>query len=390
MRSLSKSLVVTGLAGVFVLGMAMPAFAVETSNAEFVIIPEDDVFPEDLYAGAIRVVVEGTVEGDLVAFAAEEVVINGTVTGSVIAVTPRVTISGSVGESLRIATNALSLSGTVGGDVVGPAWTARFEPGSEVQRDVLIWAWEADALGTIGGDLTGSQRRLDLAGVVGGDVDVSVGSFEVPGELRVGGDLGFRSENPAVGLENAVVDGVVVEKAPLPPNLRVRALGLVGRFMVVLFLTLTALTVAYGWPGQTTAAIERVGVAPVRSWLRGALVLFSPLLAVLVTALILGFAPAAAAFSLLVVLVPLILALGGLAFAMTLVAGIPAVGWLGQVVFRRLGLYGAMLAGSVMAGLVWFLPVAGWAIPLLVLPLGLGAWMGTWGQFSEPERASNS
>ena len=390
MRSLSRGALLTGLAVTFLLTMTVPVSGAQTSNAEFVIIPEGDVFPEDLYAAAIRVVVDGTIEGDLIAFAAEEVVVNGTVTGSVMAATPRVTINGSVGEALRTTTTTLSLAGTVGGDLVGAAWTARLREGSLVEGDVLIWAWEAEALGTIDGDLSGSQRRLELTGTVGGDVDVSVGRLVVTSDLTVDGDLGFRSERPAEGLEHAVVGGAIVDKTPLPPNLRVRALGLLGRFLVVLFLTLAAMTVAHGWPGRTSAAVTRLGATPVRSWLRGAPVLFSPLLAVLVTALILGLAPAAAALPLLAVLVPLILALLGLTFAVTLVAGIPTVGWLGKSVFRRTGLYGSILGGSALVGLVWYLPLVGWLVPVVVLPLGLGAWIRTWGQPPETRRASIS
>jgi hypothetical protein len=93
---------------------------------------------------------------------------------------------------------------------------------------------------------------------------------------------------------------------------------------------------------------------------------------------ILGLAPAAAAFPLLVVLVPVILALTGLSLALGLVAGVPAVGWLGRAVFRRFELYGSILAGSVLAGVVWYLPWIGWLVPVIVLPLGLGAWISEW------------
>jgi hypothetical protein len=182
----------------------------------------------------------------------------------------------------------------------------------------------------------------------------------------------------------------VVEKSTLPPNLRVRALGMLGRFLAVLFLALSALTVAYGWPRRTDAAVARVGSTPVRNWLRGAVVLFSPLLVVLATVLLLILAPAAAALPLLAVLVPLILALLGLSFAVTLIAGIPVVGWVGRSVLRRGDLYRSLLAGSILAGVVWFLPFVGWIVPLLVLPLGLGAWMGAWGQRFASERASIS
>jgi hypothetical protein len=380
MRFLSKRILLALGCGGAIMALATPAIAAETSNSEYVIIPEGDVFPDDLYAGAIRVVIDGTLEGDLIAFAAEEVVINGSVTGSVVAVTPVVTVMGEIGESLRVMGNSLTVTGDVGGDVVAAVFSAELSPTSEVQGDVLLWAWRAQALGSIGEDLTGSQRSLDLAGSVGGDVDVSVARLEVVDSLTVGGDLGYRSTNPATGLEKAEVAGTIADKAPLSLNVRVRALEVLGRLMVVLFLSIAALTAAYGWPQRTAKAIAGVGESPLRKWLVGALVLFSPLVAVLVTAAILGLAPAAAAFPLLAVLVPIVLALVGIAFALALVAGAPTVGWLGGFVFKRLDVYGSILSGSLMAGVVWFIPWVGWLVPLVVLPLGLGAWFGTWRQ----------
>lgn len=378
MRFLSRKRLAAVLVGIGVCLVAIPSIAAETSNSEFVIIQEDDVFPDDLYAGAIRVVVEGTVEGDLIAFAAEDVVINGTVTGSVFAASPTVTVAGVVEGSLRVTGNHLEVSGSVGKDVVAAVVSAELAPSSDITGDVLIWAWSVSALGSIGEDLTGTQRMLDLAGTVGGDVDVSVDQLVVVDDLTVTGDLDYRSSNDAQGLEMADVGGAIVAKTPLPPNLRVRALGLLGRFMIALFLSIAALTVAYGWPQRTSRAIGEVGRRPVRNWLMGAGLIFAPLLAVVIVGLIVGLAPPAAALPLLAVLVPVILALFGLSFAIALVAGTPAVGWIGGVLFKRFDLSGAILAGSVLVGIVWYLPWIGWLVPLLVLPVGLGAWISTW------------
>jgi hypothetical protein len=83
-----------------------------------------------------------------------------------------------------------------------------------------------------------------------------------------------------------------------------------------------------------------------------------------------------------------------LVFALALVAGAPTVGWLGGTLFRRLDLYGSILVGSVIVGLIWYLPVMGWLVPIVVLPSGLGAWFATWGHQSEesslPETAASS
>jgi len=394
MRFRSKRILATSIGVVILFSIATPAMAAQTSNSEFVIIQEGDVFPEDLYTGAIRVVVNGTLEGDLIAFAAEEVVINGVVTGSVTAISPRVTVNGEVSESLRVTGNRLDIAGEVGGDVVAAVISASLTPPSRVVGDVLLWAWEASVLGSIGMDLTGTQRALSLAGTVEGDVDVSVAGLTIVDSLTVAGDLGYRSEAEAVGLDMAEVGGAVVDKEVLPPNLRVRAIGLLGRILITIVLSVAALSAAYGWPRRTGRAVLESGRKPIGKWLRGALVLFSPLIAAAVTGLVLGLAPAAVAFPLLAVLVPVILALAGVVLALAIVAGAPVAGWVGGVVFKRLDPYGAILAGSLIIGVLWWIPFLGWIVPLIVLPWGLGAWMASWSdqtsEVSPPELAERS
>lgn len=330
---------------------------------------------DDLYAAAVEVIVDGTLDGDLVAFAAERVVINGTVTGSVTAVTPNVTIEGEVEGSVRVAAGRLTVGGVVGGDIVATAVNADLDPASVVSGDVIVWAWHARSAGHVGGDLTGTQRALEIAGTVTGDVDVSVTRLTVVDSLDVGGDFGYRSEAEAIGIELVSADGAIVHRTPLPPNLRVRALLMFSRVLAVLMLSLAALTVAYGWPQRTTNAIRAMGRSPVKRWLAGAPIVFSPLILLALTALILRVAPATAAFPLLAVLVPLIIAVTGVILTLCFVAGVPVVGWLGGVLFRKLDFYGAILAGSVIAGVVWHLPFVGWLVPAIVLPLGLGGWL---------------
>jgi uncharacterized membrane protein len=60
---------------------------------------------------------------------------------------------------------------------------------------------------------------------------------------------------------------------------------------------------------------------------------------------------------------------------LSLVAGVPAVLTLGELLPRKLALYGSILAGSALVALLWMVPLVGWLVPLVVLPTGLGAWM---------------
>lgn len=377
MRPVRRILVLLGLVVTPLSATALPAMAAETANSEFVIIREDNVVRDDLYVGAIRVVVEGRVEGDLIAFAAEEVVVNGSVGGSVIAVTPRVTIEGTVEGSLRTVASSVTVEGTIDGDVVATGLDLDLGPDSIVRGEVLAWVWNLRSVGEID-ELSGTQRTLELAGSVETDVDVSVDRLRIVDQLVVGGDLGYRSENEAQGLDQAMVRGVVVDKEPLPPNVRVRALVFFARLMVVLCVTIAALTVSWGWPDRTRAAVGAVRRAPLRSWGTGAVVVFSPLILIAIAALIVALAPAAASFPLLIIFAPLVLATVALVGALSVVAGVPAVGWLGSKVFPGRSVHAAVLSGSVIAGAVWFLPILAWLIPIAILPLGLGAWSRTW------------
>jgi cytoskeletal protein CcmA (bactofilin family) len=387
MRSRSKGFLLAGVSVLLLVGVSTPAVAAETAASELVIISEGDTVEGDLYAAGVRVLIEGVVDGDLIAFAAEEVLISGEVTGSVLAVAPAVDLSGDVGEAMRVTANTLEVSGSVGTDLVGTIITADLDPGSQVQGDVLLWAINASAAGNIGANLEGTQRSLELEGMVGGDVDVSVRQLSITGPLEVAGDLGYRSGTEAEGLEQATVGGVVVHKAPLPPNIRVRALGLLARFLAVLGLTTAAVLVAWGWPERTKRAGAHVRRQILRSWGYGAVVMLSPMLLAALAALLAGLAPAAGSLPLLAVFGPLVVVAIVIVLALSVVAGVPAVLGLGEALPGNFGLFGSILIGSALVGIVWMIPLVGWVVPLLVLPIGLGAWMLSFRGEPEPEPA---
>jgi cytoskeletal protein CcmA (bactofilin family) len=359
------------------MGLGGTALAAETASSDLVIIQEGDTVSDDLYAAGLQVLIEGVVDGDLIAFAAEEVVISGEVTGNVIAIAPKVTIEGSVGESVRVTARELDVTGQIGGDVVATVVTASFGPSSVVTGDVVIWALNVTAAGTIGGDFIGTQRRVDLEGEVGGDVNLSVGRLTITGPLSVGGDLDYRSGVEASGLDQATVDGAVVHKTPVPPNIRIRALGLLTRLLVVLGLAATALMVAWGWSERTAKAGEKAAGSPFRAFGRGALVILTPLLLAGLAALIVAVAPPSASLPLLAIFVPLVLVTAGIILVLSLVAGIPAVLVLGRLVPGQRGMFGAIALGSLLVGIVWMIPLVGWIVPVVVLPWGLGAWLLT-------------
>ena len=366
------------LVALFTVGLGtLPAIAAETSNSEFVIIPEGETFSGDLYAGSVRVIIRGTLDGDLYAATAEDVVVSGTVTGSVSALSPRVVVEGEVAGSLRALGNRLVISGTVGSDVVAAVRVVDLTDSSKIGGDLIAWSWSLTANGEVAEDVGGFQWSTKLGGSVGGDVEISVRSLTVGDDLAVEGDLSYRSSREATGIGNADVGGAVVHQTPLPPNLRVRALRVLGQLMVILFFAVAALAAAYGWPRRTRRAVSEVSRRPLSKWALGALILGSPILMTVILWAVLVIAPATASFPLLLVLVPVLLALLGLVMALGVVAGAPVVAWVGGVVFPKLDMAGAVVAGSLLAGLVWLIPLVGWLVPVVVLPIGLGAWIAS-------------
>ncbi len=378
MPSSSRKFALGALAAVFLFALGGEAEAAETATSDLVIISEDDIVEDDLYAAGLKVVIEGVVEGDLFAFAAEEVIISGEVRGSVTALTPSVTISGDVGGSVRAIGSTLDVTGSVGKDLIATVVNASLGGESTVGGDVLIWAFSVTAAGSVGGDFEGTQRTLRIEGEVDGDVDVTVNRMLITGPLTVDGDLGYRSPVEAEGIDQASVGGAVVHKTPLPPNIRVRALGLLARFLVVIGLTAAALLVAWGWPERTAHAAAQGRARPLGSYWRGALVTFMPLLIAGVAILVVVLAPATASLPLLAIFAPLVLLTASIVLVLSLVAGAPAVLALGRLLPGRRGIHGAIVVGSILAGATWMLPLVGWIVPLLVLPFGLGSWILGW------------
>jgi cytoskeletal protein CcmA (bactofilin family) len=387
MPSRSKRLLAVAAFFGLALAPALPAAAAQTEGSDLIIITEDDVVSDDLYAAGNRVLIRGRVEGDLIAIASQDVRIEGEVTGSVTATASEVVVTGTVGGSLRSTAPSIVVDGAVERDVVAAAGSFELTAGGSVGGDLVLWAWNASIAGPVG-SLDGVQRNLSLEGQVEGDVSVSARQLTITGPLAVRGDLTYRSRNEASGIDQAEIDGALVRQTPMPLNIRVRALGLAGQFVVALALIALALLVVWGWPERTEKALDSLRARPLRSFALGVVLMISPLLLIGVAFLIVALAPPSAALPLVGLMIPLILALAGLVLLVALVAGIPVAAWVGTRVRKNLTIAGAVGLGATLVAVVWLLPVVGWLVPLLTLTGGLGAWVNSFRSEARTEAGS--
>jgi len=369
------------LAVLSLLSLAQPATAreqplilAERAAAGTVLVRADDVVDEDLYAGGNRVLIEGTVRGDLVVAAFQSLEISGTVEGDVVGYSPLVRVTGNIGGSLRVAADVVRVSGTVGVDVFTGSRSTVVT--GTVGRDVQAWTATLDVRGAVGRDVLGwVLNRARLGGTVARDVEITVRDLEVLGGTRVEGSLGYRSDREADIAENVQVGRVLTRRDPVAPNVRVQAIfTLTG---VLVFLAIAALGFLLFWlaPRTLQNAVESVQTRTLRSFLVGVGMLLVPVtLLIVIVVRVVDSSPELALPS-IVIGVPIgLLVLGMLLFGL-LVSPVPVLTVLGSRITRRSrsALFG-FLVGLLIWGLVLLVPALRVFVTVLVAVLGLGAW----------------
>jgi cytoskeletal protein CcmA (bactofilin family) len=276
------------------------------------------------------VVVRGTVNGDLDAYAGTVIVEeDGTVTGD-----------------LKAYAGSVRVEGTVGGNVVAYAGVVELAESGLVRGSLGAAAGQVGVAGRVVGDVTAGAERLRIAPTarVGGDVNYDGRLERAPGS-EVGGQVRRVSE---VGLGPAAPD--------LPPG----TLVVYGVLSNLLFGAL----LLYGLEDFSTAVAEDAILDTGASLVAGLAAVVALPLAVLALAL----------------------TVVGLPIAVVVVLALPAVGWVASVYGRfALGAWllsyadverpvAGLAVGVVLVALLALIPYhVGDLVRALVLVLGLGA-----------------
>lgn len=158
------------------LTVATPAYAFDGRGGDKVIIQSGQVIDDDLYVGANEFVLDGTVNGDTLAFA-QIVTVNGTVNGDLITAAQTVVVNGTVTGNIRMAGSVMFVGekAKIGSDLLGAGYSLEMRKGSTVGRDV-VFATGQTLLGTdVGRNVIAYTGGLQLNGDVTGNVKAQVG-----------------------------------------------------------------------------------------------------------------------------------------------------------------------------------------------------------------------
>ena len=406
------------------------AWAGEFKGGEQVIIGPDEVIEDDLYVGAETITIEGTIKGDLIA-AGGEIIINGTVEGDFWGTAGYITINGRLQDDVRIAGGTVTLGpyAQIADDVFAAGYSLDAAIGSTVGGS-LFWAgYQAKLAGEVEGDFNGGMGALEIAGRIGGNVEVDVGEpdpdfeamlpwfrtltpapmmspgFRVAEGADIGGKLTYTSGSQGEIEPGAEIAGGIAYQTPVPSAVEVKKVERITQQQVVInwsldqlrrlaVLLVIGLLLVWLVPGPVREAATALRTRPWGSLGWGILVVLFVVIAVPVVAflmIVLDLIFGGLGFGGLVVAIT---SLGLLTNATIVVGFLIAVAYLTKIVVSFL--VGRMILGRIRepwgAGRVWPLvlgvvlfailraiPILGWWIGLIVTLFGLGAiWLMIW------------
>ena len=372
-RPLSHRLILIGLAalGLFLVAADQPQAA--RAAADVVLVTEDEVVDEDLYAGANVVTIDGTIQGDLIVWAFDRLTINGEVEGDVMGFATSARINGKVGGSVRLIGSSITSAGEVGADVFAIGWSVR--TAGSVGRDVLNWSRSLVIEGTVGRDVEGQTwGGTVISGAVGRDVEMTVQSMRLGDGAFIAQDLGFRSAAEAEIAPTAVVGGAVIRRSPVAPNVSVSAARFVAfmlGFMAYLWLGILAIWLL---PSTVMRAVRSVRHELSRSFFVGLVAIVTPIILLIAIFTISALAPAELGLTLLAVGAPFWLGMLVVLALSALVAPVPVLIVLGRRLSReRLSAFAAFVVLSLPLAIVLLIPYLRVVVVGGIVIVGIGS-----------------
>ncbi|QZA88020.1 polymer-forming cytoskeletal protein [Salinarchaeum sp. IM2453] len=290
--------------------------------------------------------------------------------------------SGENVSSVEGVFGTIIVEGTVTGDISGFAGDIVVRENGVVEGNIEAFAGSIDIAGTVRGDVSSGAGsvRVTETGVVEGDFNVGAGSVQIDGAIQ--GDARIGAATIQLG-DTAIINGSLTYDGELSGNLdavqgditRDRSIApmffgdfqpvstwvfAIGGFILNFFLGALLLGL---FPKFSDRVSDRVETDPIRSGLTGLGILIgAPIILIIVALTVIG--------------IPISIA-GLFVFLLTIwigtIYGRFAIGdWLLSLadVNNR---WAALLAGLLLAAILWQIPVIGGLVNFIITLLGLGA-----------------
>ncbi len=197
------------LAATLLLSLAGGAIGATLVSQDNYRLPAGEVLEDNLYVAGGSIIIDGKIDGDLVAFGGY-IEVNGEISGDILAAGGAIVVNGPVAGDVRIAGGGLTLNGPIGGDLVTAGGGSAFPgmpsvpmniEGRQVQQGTHL-----TASGSVGKDAVMAGGTGVIDGAIAGTLWAGMGSIQLNGE--VGGDAHLYGNQISVS-DGASVGGVL-------------------------------------------------------------------------------------------------------------------------------------------------------------------------------------
>jgi hypothetical protein len=351
-----------------------PGLAFAQTNfrqGQSVTLSQTEVINDNYFAAGQMVDVAGTVNGDTY-LAGGNIIVDGTVNGDLLVAGGSVDIRGKVLGNVRSVSGQINISGSVGKNITAVGGQITILDTAKIGGSLTAAGGNITVSAPLGRNLQVSGGQLTITNTIPGDVVFSGGTVTFTNTARVGGQVTYYSDQPAVLQPGASVSGQLVHlqlpRSPQPAAATSRHIissvftvwtGI--SFVSNLVLGLLIVNLAKNLVTRTSQRIQS------KFW-SGLGIGFLILIAVPAVVLILLIT---------VIGIPLAMILTVSYLLWLFVSRLFAAVYIGRLITTRLSdsksLVGAFIVGLIIYYVLGFIPVIGWLARLVILLAAAGA-----------------
>ena len=363
-RSTSAGLMLTTL--LVVLACSVPSYAIDhrTGGRDGqVVVASGETIDDTLFTGGDSVIIEGTVNGDVMAFG-RTIEIRGTVRGNVISCAQSLIIEGTVEGTVYGFAQNIRMRGQAARDLYGFGQNVSLERQGQVARNMVSFAQNVMIDGNAGLDLITFAQKIDVRGSVMRDFSAHGQTVSLLSTARVGRNVVAEVPNKdAFKIESgAAVGGKQdVKVVPPRPSQYATVWFYIRQILWLLAAFITGMLLFWLFPSLSRPPLETRD-----DYLKAGVAGFLATVATPVAALIIAIT----IIGLPVGLVSLCLWILGLYLAKIVIAAFVGRSLLAS---PATSLPIALLAGLIIVLIAVDLPFIGWLINFILTFLGLGA-----------------
>lgn len=351
--------------------LVTPILAQENiKQSDVVTLAKDQVINSDYFGTGETVIISGTVNGDVYAFGGK-IIVDGVVNGDLIAAGGTVDINGRVEQDARIGGGQISINGPIGRNLTVGGGSINLSQSSKIGGSLVAGGGSLNISAPITKGATIGGGSINLANSIGGDVNIGADQILLTSPTKINGNLNYWSSENINTQPEASVSGKITHNYPQKNDFNkvetkkaAEGFGIAAKIFNILTSLVLGLLLINLLPVFTRRVVDQIAQKPLNSFLVGFISFFVvPILFIILLLTLVG--------------IPLAFILLFAFIVDVYIAKIFISVWVGEKIGsltnRTFNLNWAFVIGLIVYVLFTSIPVVGWLVSFIAVPIGIGA-----------------